>query len=387
MKNEIFLDNSSTTKPYDDVIDFMSQISKEVYGNPSSLHTKGIAAEREIKKARQLIADSLRAQSNEIIFTSGGTESNNLAIRGYLNPNPRKGKHIITTTVEHPSVMEVYQSLAGKGYTVDYLNVDNDGIISIDELKEKINENTALISIILVNNEVGSIQPIEQLVRIKNQINKNTVIHVDAVQGYGKMEIHPKALGIDLMSLSSHKIHGPKGIGAIFMNQSLKMSPIIYGGGQESMLRSGTENVPGICGFGKAVEISFANINNNHENVRKLKEIFVNSIMENIEKFKIISPINASPYILNVAFEGIKAEVLLHHLEEKSIFVSTGSACSSRKNIHSRVLRSMGVTSKYIEGAIRFSFSHFNTEEQIIKTVEALVDILPRIRKKPKLTN
>ncbi|HOV25446.1 MAG TPA: cysteine desulfurase family protein [Pseudobacteroides sp.] len=381
MRNEIFLDNSSTTRPYDEVIDFMGFISKEVYGNPSSLHRKGIEAEREIKKSRQIIADSLRVNINEIYFTSGGTESNNLAIMGYLSANPRKGKHIITTSIEHPSVMEVYEYLKSIGYTVDYISVDDAGIINLEELKAKITDETSLISIILVNNEVGTIQPIDEIIRIKDSINRNTAIHVDAVQAFGKIDIFPKSIGIDMVSMSSHKIHGPKGVGALYVNKSLKINSLILGGGQEALLRSGTENVPGICGFGKAAEITFSRLKENYKSVEALKNTLKKEIYNNIEDFKIISPDNSSPYILNIAFEGIKSEVLLHHLEERDIFVSTGSACSSRKKIHSRVLKAMGVSPHYIDGAIRISFSAYNTEEQIVEFVDALKEILGRIRK------
>lgn len=381
MNNEIFLDNSSTTKPYDEVVELMGVISKEVYGNPSSLHKKGIEAEREIKKSRQIIADSLRVNSNEIYFTSGGTESNNLAITGYLFGNPRKGKHIITSAIEHPSVMEVYHHLQNSGYTVDFLSVDSRGLVDMDELKSKITGETALISIILVNNEVGTVQPIDEIIKIKNSINKNTVIHVDAVQAYGKMDIFPKSIGIDMMSMSAHKIHGPKGSGALYVNKSIKLNPLFLGGGQESLLRSGTENVPGLCGFGKAVEITFNNIKENYKAVEALKNTLIMKINENIEDYRIISPENSSPYILNVSFGGIKSEVLLHHLEEKNIYVSTGSACSSRKKIHSRVLKAMGVPAKYIDGAIRISLSAFNTDEQVITAANAIKEILPRIRK------
>ncbi len=381
MSSEIFLDNSSTTKPYDEVIDLMGYISKEVYGNPSSLHRKGIEAEREIKKARQIISDNLRVNLNEIYFTSGGTESNNLAILGYLYGNQRKGRHIITTSVEHPSVMEVYEYLKSTGYTVDYLNVDSNGIVNLDELKSKITNETALISIILVNNEVGAIQPINEIVRIKDSVNKNTAIHVDAVQAFGKIDIFPKSSGIDMMSMSSHKIHGPKGVGALYVNKSIKLNSIILGGGQESLLRSGTENVPGICGFGKAAEITFSKLKENYKTVEALKNTLKKEIQDSIDDFMIISPDDSSPYILNIAFGGIKSEVLLHHLEEKDIYISTGSACSSRKKTHSRVLKSMGIPAKFIDGAIRISFSAYNTEEQIITTVNSIKEILPRIRK------
>lgn len=380
MAGEIYFDNSATTRPYDEVIEYMAWVSGNIYGNPSSLHTKGIEAEKLVKKSREIIADSLKADKNEIFFTSGGTESNNLAIRGYLQANRRKGKHIITSTIEHPSVLEVFKHLENTGYKVDYIEVDKKGIVNPDAIKSKITGDTALISIIYVNNETGAIQPIEKIAEIKNSVNRDTAFHVDAVQAYGKLEVYPNKEGIDLMTLSSHKIHGPKGIGALYVNKSIKISPILFGGGQESLLRSGTENVPGICGFGKAVEKIFKNIKDNRSRMQNLKSYFIEMLNHISEEYKIITPDNSSPYILNVSFPQVKAEVLLHHLEEKGIFVSTGSACSSRKNLYSHVLSAMGLDKQYIEGAIRFSFTAENKEEEVKKTIEALNDILPRIR-------
>lgn len=380
MKNEVYLDNSATTKPYDEVTEHISYISKNEYGNPSSLHKKGMEAERLIRTARETIADSLGVTSREIIFTSGGTESDNLAIRGYLEGNRRKGNHIITTTIEHPAVLEVFKHLSENGYRTDYLSVNSDGIINLEELKSKITGDTALISIIYANNEIGSIQPVEEVVRIKNSINPEAAVHVDAVQAYGKMRILPKRAGIDMMSISSHKIHGPKGAGALYVDKSVRMKPIIFGGGQESLLRSGTENVQGISGFGLAAKLTFEQMEKNWSRVSAVKELFIQKLNENIEDFKIVSSANSSPYILNTAFKNVKAEVLLHHLEERNIYVSTGSACSSRKNVHSHVLKAISLENCYIEGAIRFSLSGFNDEEDVSITIEALKDILPRIR-------
>ncbi len=386
MEKEIYFDNSATTRPFEDVIDYISFINGNVYGNPSSLHTKGIEAEKEVRKARKRIALSMDADDKEIYFTSGGTESNNLAILGYLGANPRKGKHIITTGIEHPSVLEVYRHLEGAGYRVDYVGVDKNGIIDIEDLKNKITDDTSLISIILVNNEVGSIQPVDEVVRAKELLNKNAVIHVDAVQAYGKIKIYPKKTGVDMMSLSSHKIHGPKGVGAIYVNKFIRIKPVLYGGGQEALIRSGTENVSGIGGFGLASEIIFNGIEENFSKVSRIKSLFIEKLKEKIEDYKVISPENSSPYILNVSFGGVRAEVLLHHLEERSVFVSTGSACSSRKNLHSHVLKAMGYEPCDIEGAIRFSFSSFNNEEQAVKTVDILKEILLKIRRPMKMS-
>jgi len=377
---EIYLDNSATTRPYDEVIAYMEDIQKNIYGNPSSLHRKGIEAEKLIKKARSTIADSLKVDAREIYFTSGGTESNNLAIRGFLQANLRSGRHIITTAIEHPSVLEVFRYLSENGYKVDYLSVDQNGQVNLDELKSKISEDTALISIIYVNNEIGTIQPVDEIVRIKNAINRNTVLHMDAVQAYGKTPIYPKKQGIDMLSLSSHKIHGPKGVGALYISNSIKVKPIIFGGGQESSLRSGTENTAGIAGFGLASEITFRNMDIAADNVKKLRKYFVKKLREEIDGVYINSPEDSSPYILNASFSNVRSEVLLHHLEAEGIYVSTGSACSSHKNMHSHVLSALGFEAGRIDGAIRFSFSNFNNEHEIDVTVDALKRILPRIQ-------
>ncbi|WP_010244072.1 cysteine desulfurase family protein [Acetivibrio cellulolyticus] len=380
MIKDIYLDNSATTRPYEEVIEYVCEINRNVYGNPSSMHTKGLEAEKHIKSARELVAKSLGVENQEIYFTSGGTEANNLAILGFLGANPRKGKHIITTKIEHPSVLEVYKFLMERGYKVDFLDVDDKGIIDLQGLRDAINEETALISIIYINNEVGTVQPISDIVDIKNSKNRETAIHVDAVQAYGKIKIAPKKLGIDLMSMSSHKIHGPKGVGALYASKGLKIRPIFLGGGQESAMRSGTENVSGICGFGMAADITFKKLDENYKECLILKEHFVKRLKEELaEEVLILSPQDSSPYILNVSFANIRAEVLLHHLEMKNIFVSTGSACSSRKNTHSHVLKALGLKPDRIDGAIRFSFSAFNTIEEIDCTITALKDILPKI--------
>jgi len=380
MDREIYLDNSATTRPFDEVIEYMGLINKTVYGNPSSLHLKGIEAEKHVRKSREAIAKTLDINPKELIFTSGGTESNNMAVIGYLRANPRKGKHVITTKIEHPSILEAFRYLETLGYLVDYIDVDRNGIVNLNMLKEKISDDTALVSVMYVNNEVGSIQPIDEIAKTIKGRNKNTAFHVDAVQAYGKLKLNPKKSGIDLMSISSHKIHGPKGVGALFVRESVKIEPILFGGGQESLLRSGTENVPGICGFGLAAEMIHSKLDENYEKVAGLKNLFIELLEMNIEGFTVISPENSSPYIINVSFDNLKAEVLLHHLEEKGIFVSTGSACSSRKKKYSHVLEAMGIKSDSLEGALRFSLCGQNSERDIIETVDALKEIIPRIR-------
>lgn len=376
---EVYLDNSSTTRPYDEVLSLMNHIAGDVYGNPSSLHTKGIDAERYIKSARKAIADSLSADSENIYFTSGGTEANNLAILGYLFGNRKKGRHIITTKIEHPSVIEVFKWLEEMGYRVDYVEVNRDGLIDLKGLESLLSPETSLISIIHVNNETGVIQPVDEIASIRNRKSPGAVLHIDAVQAYGKMELNPGRLNIDLMSISSHKIHGPKGVGALYVSGNIKLQPILFGGGQEKGIRSGTENVPGICGFGKASEICHEHMNHTTEKVKQLKESLEQGILSSVSNSVVISPKEASPYILNISFPGVKAEVLLHCLEQRKIYVSTGAACHSRRSTGSHVLKAMGLEDRVIQGAIRFSLSSFNTMEQIEYTVNAISEIMDDI--------
>ncbi len=379
MQKEIYFDNSATTRQYDEVTQLMADVAKNKYGNPSSLHLKGIEAERLIISARETIADLLEAQPQEIYFTSGGTESNNLAIRGFLDANPRRGKHIITSQIEHPSVLEIYRQLEKQGYDVDYISVDADGMLDISQLREKLTRNTALISIIIVNNETGVIQQIDKISAARDEVNPQTVIHADAVQAYGKIRIIPEKAGIALLSASSHKIHGPKGVGALYVSKGTKINPLFYGGGQEALLRSGTENVPGIVGYGLASRLAVEKLEDNYTRVSMLKGLFIDQLKSTDLNYHVLSPDNSSPYILGIAFEDTKAEVLLHHLEQRGIYVSTGSACSSHRNSRSHVLTALNLPTSIIDGAIRFSFSAFNTEEEIKLTIEALKEIVPAI--------
>ncbi len=387
MQQEIYLDNSATTRQYDEVTALMGDLAANTYGNPSSLHIKGIEAERQVNTARETIATTLFADKKEIIFTSGGTESNNLAIRGYLDANPRKGKHIITTKTEHPSVLEVYHHLEKQGWRVDYIGVDEKGSLDLDEFKGMLDHETALVSILLVNNETGAIQQLEKISAIRDRVNPQTVIHADAIQAYGKMIIHPEKLGVGLLSVSSHKIHGPKGVGALYVSKKVRIKPLFFGGGQEALLRSGTENVPGIAGFGLAADRIHRDLSAGMEKVSSLKNSFIAELAESEIDHRVISPEDASPYILNVGFEDIRAEVLLHHLEQKGIFVSTGSACSSHKNTRSHVLSAMRIPNQLIDGAIRFSFSSCNSIDEIHFTVEMIKEVIPmiKIHKKPKM--
>ena len=379
---EIYLDNCSTTKPRGEVVERMVHFLTNEYGNPSSLHRLGFNIEKGIEEVRGTIADFLGVYKDEIYFTSCGTESNNLAIRSILERYKRWGNHIITTKIEHPSVLNLIKDYEKKGCEVTYLGVDDNGIISMEELKGSLREETILLSIMQVNNEIGSIQPIWKIRDILDDKESNAFLHVDGVQGFGKVPLDIRGWGIDAFSFSGHKIYGPKGIGGLYMDRNLKTSPIILGGAQERGLRSGTENVPGIMGFGKAVEIMGENFDNERDRAYELKSYFIRGLEQRIPYIHINSPLGEehSPYILNVSFKHIKGEVLLHYLEDKGIYVATGSACSSKSKDKSHVLTSLGLSDEDIEGAIRICFSHENTKQQIDYAIDVLKDSVEAIR-------
>ncbi len=376
------MDNCSTTKPREEVIEEIGIALREDYGNPSSLHRLGFNSEKKVEKVRENIAKFLKVDKDEIYFTSGGTESNNLAIQSIVNKYNRLGKHIITTGIEHPSVLNVMKYYEQKGFHITYLKVDSNGLISLEELRKSIREDTILISIMQVNNEIGSIQPTWEIRRILNEKKSKALIHVDGVQAFGKIPLDINNWGIDTFSFSGHKIYGPKGIGGLYINKDLKINSIIFGGNQEKGLRSGTENVPGIMGLGKATQIIAKNFHEERERVKEVKSYFVKRLKEEIDHIHINSPIDdhGSPYILNVSFEYVKGEVLLHYLEDKGIYVSTGSACSSRRTGKSHVLSALGLSNLQIEGAIRFCFSYENTKEDIDYTIEVLKNSIEEIR-------
>ncbi|WP_283244305.1 cysteine desulfurase family protein [Wansuia hejianensis] len=379
----IYLDNCATTKIRQEVLDKMYECMKEDYGNPSSLHRLGLRSEKQIKQSRELIAKYLRVDSGEIFFTSGGTESNNIAIQSIINNSNKKNKHIITTSIEHPSVLNIMKNYEKKGFKVTYLNVDRFGSIDIEELKESICEDTILVSIMHVNNEIGTIQDIGRINKIIKDKNSQTLLHVDGVQSFGKIEFSLKTLGVDTFSFSSHKVYGPKGVGGLYIRKGLNLNPIIFGGNQEKGLRSGTENLHGIIGFGEAVKILNTRHTKEAEYVGQLRKYMLNKIKDSIEDIKINTDIdgNTSPYILNISFRNTRGEVLLHYLEDKDIYVSTSSACSSRGTEKSHVLKSIGLHNKDIEGAIRICFSYENSREDIDYTVAILKDSVEEIRK------
>lgn len=376
---EIYLDNSATTKPYKEVVDKMVYALTYEYGNPSSIHRKGVSVEKSIRNVRKEIAKSIGVNEKEIFFTSGGTESNNTVIRGIAHSNKRSGKHLITTKIEHPSVLAAFKDLENEGYEVTYLDVDNKGIIDFEDFKKSLRDDTILVSIMHVNNEAGSIQPVDKIGKYLSKLKKKVYFHVDAVQSFGKIDFKPSKYNIDLMSVSAHKIHGPKGIGFLYVKENTKIKPFIIGGGQESAFRSGTENVPGILGLGEAVSITVSNLKDNIEKMNSLKTLLLNELKENIDNIKINSSEDGVCHILNVSFIGIKGEILLHYLEEDNIYVSTGSACSSKKK-GSHVLLAMKLNDKEIEGAIRFSLSSMNTEEEVIKAVNIVKSRVEELR-------
>lgn len=373
---QIYLDNSATTKPYKEVVEKMIFALENDYANPSSLHKKGLEVEKNIKKIREDIARTLGVKEKEIYFTSGGTESNNSIIRGVLD---KRKNHIITTKIEHPSVLDTIKTLEKEGIEVTYLDVDSEGKIDIDSLKSSIKENTILVSVMHVNNEVGSIQPINEVGKYLKTLKEKVYFHVDAVQSFGKINFKPSKYNIDFMSVSGHKIHGPKGIGFMYIKESSKVKPLFTGGGQEFGFRSGTENIPGIYGLGEAIRITNENLDKNIQKIDSLKNLLKSEILNNIENVKINSPEDGVCHILNVSFLGVKGEVLLHYLEQKDIYVSTSSACSSKKK-GSHVLNAMNLSKDEIEGAIRFSLSCFNTEEEILETIKILKNSVEDLR-------
>ena len=375
---EIYLDNSATTKPLEGVINKMTEVLRENYGNPSSLHNKGLAAEKIIKNARRKIAEKLAVNPGEIYFTSGGTESNNLAVKGIAYHYQNRGKHLITTGVEHASSLESFLALEEDGFEVTYLKPDKYGYISLKELANSITKYTTLVSIIHINNELGTIQPIGKIGDIIKEKNRNTYFHTDCVQSFGKVLLHPKESRVDLLTISAHKIHGPKGIGALYKKNGIEIKAQQVGGGQEKGVRCGTENVPGIGGFIPAIDNlpDFSVKNNYDKDLDKLKSYFLKQLKKIKKEFIINSPENAAPHILNISFPGVKGEVLIHSLEGEGIYVSTGSACHSKSREKSHVLRAVGLPTEQIDGTIRISFSHFNTKEEIDYTVKTIKDQL-----------
>lgn len=377
---ESYLDNSATTRVYPEVVELMSKIMLEDYGNPSSMHNKGVEAEKYVTEATKRIAKALKVQEKEIFYTSGGTESDNLALIGTAMANKRAGMHIITTKVEHPAILNTVAYLSSEGFEIDYLSVDSVGRISLEELKEKLRKDTILVSVMHTNNEVGAVMPIAEAGALIKSVNPSCLFHVDAVQGFGKAEIYPKRMNIDMLSVSGHKIHGPKGIGILYINEKVKIKPISYGGGQQKGMRNGTLNVPGIAGIGLATEMITKDIQAKRQKLFELKKYFLAEASK-IENVTINGCVpehveETAPHIINISVEGLRSEVMLHALEEKGIYVSAGSACASHSKKESSTLKSMGATAAQMDGALRISMSEFTTKEQLEYTISSLKEVI-----------
>lgn len=379
---EVYLDHAATTRVLDEAADLMVRVMTLDYGNPSSRHRKGVEAERYLKEARAGIAKTLKVQDKEIFFTSGGTESNNMALIGAAMANKRAGMHIVSTRIEHASVYQPLAYLESQGFAVTYLNVDKDGQISLEELKQAIRKDTILVSVMYVNNEIGAVEPVEEIARLAKEENPGVLFHVDGIQAYGKYRIRPKKQGIDLFSVSGHKIYGPKGTGFLYINEKAKVAPLLYGGGQQKDMRSGTENVPGIAGLYAAAKEAYTDLEGKVGRLTGQKDYLIGR-MEEIEGVTVNSRKGeeGAPHIVSASFAGVRGEVLLHALEEKGIYVSSGSACSSNHPAISGTLKAVGVPKELLDSTLRFSLGTDNTEEQLDYTIDVLKELLPVLRR------
>ncbi len=379
---EIYLDNSATTRAYPEVVDIIRKTMLEDYGNPSSMHMKGVDAEKYVRTAKELIADTLKCKPDNILFTSGGTESDNTALIGAASAAARRGKHIITTQIEHPAVLETCEYLSKQGYEITYLPVDGEGRLRLDKLREALRDDTIILSVMHTNNEIGALQPIEEIGQILREVNPDTLFHVDAVQGYGKYNIIPKKCGIDLMSVSGHKLHGPKGVGFLYMSDRVRLRPVIFGGGQQKGLRSGTENVPGIAGMGEAIRITYEHIDEDVDRLRELKEYAVGRLkqMDDI----IINGYNngvSAPHIISISIKDVRAEVMLHALEARGVYVSSGSACASNKPAISATLKAIGLDKSLLDSTIRLSMSVYTTREEMEYALDSIEEETGKLRR------
>lgn len=384
---EAYLDNSATTRVFPEVAELMTKIMCDDYGNPSSLHMKGVQAEQYLRYARETLAGLLKAGEKEIIFTSGGTEADNLALMGAAFANRRRGNHIITTQVEHPAVLKTCEHLESIGYRVTYLPVNAWGQISLEDLQRAMTPDTILVSIMHTNNEIGALQPVAEAGALIKRMNPQTLFHVDGVQGFGKARIYPRKMNIDLLSVSGHKIHGPKGIGFLYMGEKVRIQPIVHGGGQQWNIRSGTDNVPGAAGMAKAAELLYRHYDEDRTRLYQCKRFFMDGVRK-IEGVRIngLLPGEAdgngtAPHIVSVSVPGVRSEVLLHALEEKGIYVSAGSACAARKPQPSATLKAIGVDQALLGSTIRFSFSVYTNVEELDYTLRIMYDKIPMLRK------
>lgn len=380
--SEIYFDNGATTRALPQVREIMDEVLEKEYGNPSSMHMKGFDAEKYVNHAKEIIAKSLKVDSKEIYFTSGGTEANNLALIGTAFANKRERKHIITSCIEHASVYNPLSFLEDEGFEVTYLPVDEHGIVDLEALKKALRKDTLMVSIMCVNNEIGAIEPVEEIGKIVKSFDPKILFHTDCIQAYGKLNCYPKKWKADMISVSGHKIHGPKGIGFIYIKNGTKIKPIIWGGNQQKGMRSGTENVPGIAGLSLAAKTIYDNLDKKVEKMRMLKQHFIEGV-EKIENTTIhgLYDETSAPHIISVGIAGIRSEVLLHALEDKGIYVSSGSACASNHPQISGVLKGIGARQEFLDATLRFSMSEFTTMEEIDYTLDALYNIVPMLRR------
>lgn len=379
---DVYFDNSATTKVLAPVADLVMKVMTEDYGNPSAKHGKGMRAEQYIKEAAEIIAGTLKVSPKEIVFTSGGSESNNMALIETAMANRRAGNHIISTAIEHASVYNPLAYLEEQGFEVTYLPVDHNGHISLEDLERAVRRETILVSVMYVNNEIGAVEPVEEIAKLIHKINPAILLHVDAIQAYGKFVIRPKRQGIDLLSVSGHKIHAPKGIGFLYVDSRVKIKPLIYGGGQQRGLRSGTENVPGIAGLGAAAREMYRDHSERLKRMYEIKDYMISRLGE-VEGTTVNSlpGDQSAPQIVSAGFSGVRSEVLLHALEEKGIYVSSGSACSSNHPAVSGTLKGIGVKKELLDSTLRFSFGVFNTKDEVDYCISVLQELLPVLRR------
>lgn len=379
---QVYFDNSATTRCVPEVREVMNKIYDEDFGNPSSLHMMGVNAEKYLKNSRETIAKILKVNEKEILFTSGGTESNNTAVIGCAMANKRSGNHIITSSIEHAAILEPMKFLEEQGFRVTYLPVDSKGVVDMNALAEAICDETILVSVMMVNNEIGTIEPVEEIAKLVKAKNPRVYMHVDAIQGFGKMNIYPKRMGIDMLSVSAHKINGPKGVGFLYINEKVKIKPLILGGGQQKGMRSGTDNVPGVAGMAKACQLAYEGLDEKRIHMYELR----NRMIAGLQEFDGVT-INgfdddtAAPHVVSVSFSNVRSEVLLHALEDKGIYVSAGSACSSNKPAPSKTLINIGAPKEIIESTVRLSFSVYNTVEEVDYCLDTLKELIPVLRK------
>lgn len=379
---EAYLDNSATTCVYQETADLVCDLMVNHYGNPSAMHQKGVEAEQYIRTAQETLAKILKVKEKEIFFTSGGTESDNWALVGTAMANKRTGNHIITSAIEHPAVSAPLAFLEEQGFCITRLPVNKEGLVDVNELEEAITPETILVSIMYVNNEIGAVEPIGEIGRRIKAKNPKTYFHVDAIQAFGKYRIYPKRMGIDMLSVSGHKIHGPKGSGFLYIDEKVKIRPLILGGGQQNGMRSGTDNVPGIAGLGVAAKMMYQNFDEKVEHLYQLKERMAEGLSKIDDVVINGMPVReGAPHILSVSFLGIRSEVLLHTLEDRNIYVSAGSACSSHKRKPSATLSAMGMSNAQIENTVRISFSEENTFEEVDYCLEVLNEVLPMLKR------